>query len=213
MAATNLKSMNVEALLSLRADIDKRLGQKRSELEEQLSRLGSESSGNGRAVRAWGSGRRSSMKGRKVAPKFRGPTVKPGQAAARGSVARRPPPARPSSRNSRSISRRLPERYRWRRNPAARRSNLSVSGGIRREMGRRVAAARRLIPSGRQFSLAPIADALSQTDVSHCCRAFAASQKCADRSVRRRSVGLLTRPYATAKVVGAAGIEPATSPV
>jgi DNA-binding protein H-NS len=73
MPATNLKSMNVEALLSLRADIDKRLGQKRSELEEQLSRLGSESSGNGRAMRAWGSGRRSSMKGRKVAPKFRGP--------------------------------------------------------------------------------------------------------------------------------------------
>jgi DNA-binding protein H-NS len=71
MPATNLKSMDVEALLSLRADIDKRLGQKRSELEQQLSRLGSESSG--RAVRAWGSGRRSSMKGRKVAPKYRGP--------------------------------------------------------------------------------------------------------------------------------------------
>jgi DNA-binding protein H-NS len=71
MPATNLKSMDVEALLSLRADIDKRLGEKRSELEQQLSRLGSES--NGRATRAWGSGRRSSMKGRKVAPKFRGP--------------------------------------------------------------------------------------------------------------------------------------------
>lgn len=69
MPAVNLKSMDVEALLSLRADIDKRLGEKRSELEQQLSRLGSE--GNGRAVRAWG--RRSSMKGRKVDPKFRGP--------------------------------------------------------------------------------------------------------------------------------------------
>jgi len=65
----NLKTMDVEALLSLRADIDKRLGQKRNELEQQLSRLGSET--NGRAARAWG--RRSSMKGRKVAPKFRGP--------------------------------------------------------------------------------------------------------------------------------------------
>ena len=75
MAATNLKSMNVEALLSLRADIDKRLGQKRSELEEQLSRLGAESPGNGRAVRAWGSGRRSSMKGRKVAPKYHDPAT------------------------------------------------------------------------------------------------------------------------------------------
>ena len=36
MPAMNLKSMDVEALLSLRADIDKKLGQKRSELEQQL---------------------------------------------------------------------------------------------------------------------------------------------------------------------------------
>jgi DNA-binding protein H-NS len=72
MPGLNLRSMDVDALLSLRADIDKRLSQKRSELEQQLSRLGSE--GNGHARRAWGSGRRSSpMKGRKVAPKFRGP--------------------------------------------------------------------------------------------------------------------------------------------
>jgi DNA-binding protein H-NS len=74
MPAMNLKSMDVDALLSLRADIDKKLGQKRSELEQQLSRLGSESAGNVRTVRAWGSGRRSAMKGRKVAPKFRGPS-------------------------------------------------------------------------------------------------------------------------------------------
>jgi hypothetical protein len=32
MAAINLKGMDVDALLALRADIDKRLGQKRSEL-------------------------------------------------------------------------------------------------------------------------------------------------------------------------------------
>jgi hypothetical protein len=31
--------MDVDALLALRADIDKRLSQKRSELEKQLSRL------------------------------------------------------------------------------------------------------------------------------------------------------------------------------
>jgi DNA-binding protein H-NS len=72
MPATNLKGLDVEGLLSLRADIDKRLAQKRSELEDQLSRL---SNGVGRprgTSRA--SGRRtSSMKGRKVAPKFRGP--------------------------------------------------------------------------------------------------------------------------------------------
>ena len=42
MAAINLKGMDVDALLALRADIDKRLSQKRSELEKQLSRLGAE---------------------------------------------------------------------------------------------------------------------------------------------------------------------------
>jgi hypothetical protein len=38
MPGLSLKSMDVDALLSLRADIDKRLGQKRSELEQQLSK-------------------------------------------------------------------------------------------------------------------------------------------------------------------------------
>jgi DNA-binding protein H-NS len=75
MATMNLRGMDVDALLSLRAAIDKKLGEKRSELEQQLSRLGleSNSSGHARAARGWGSGRRSAMKGRKVAPKFRGP--------------------------------------------------------------------------------------------------------------------------------------------
>jgi hypothetical protein len=41
--------MDVDALLALRAEIDKRLGQKRSELEQQLSRLGLESSAGGHA--------------------------------------------------------------------------------------------------------------------------------------------------------------------
>jgi DNA-binding protein H-NS len=75
MATMNLRGMDVDALLSLRAEIDKKLGEKRSELEQQLSRLGLESNsgGHARAARGWGSGRRSAMKGRKVAPKFRGP--------------------------------------------------------------------------------------------------------------------------------------------
>jgi DNA-binding protein H-NS len=77
MRAVNLKGMDVDALLSLRADIDRRLGQKRSELQKQLSRLGAESDGaygNSRSARGWGfSGRRSAMKGRKVPPKYRGP--------------------------------------------------------------------------------------------------------------------------------------------
>ena len=65
MPAISLRGMDVEALLTLRGEIDKRLGEKRSELEKQLSRLGSEGGG------AWG--RRSAMKGRKVPPKYRGP--------------------------------------------------------------------------------------------------------------------------------------------
>jgi DNA-binding protein H-NS len=73
MPAINLRGMDVEALLSLRADIDRRLGEKRSELEKQLSRLSAEGNarGAGRAARGWG--RRSAMKGRKVPPKYRGP--------------------------------------------------------------------------------------------------------------------------------------------
>jgi DNA-binding protein H-NS len=58
--------MDVEALLTLRGEIDKRLGEKRSELEKQLSRLGAEGGASSR-------GRRSTMKGRKVPPKYRGP--------------------------------------------------------------------------------------------------------------------------------------------
>ena len=72
MAAINLKGMDVDALLALRADIDKRLSQKRSELEKQLSRLGAESGGAARNFRT-GFGRRSALKGRKVPPKYRGP--------------------------------------------------------------------------------------------------------------------------------------------
>ena len=68
MAAMNLKGMDVDALLALRADIDKRLSQKRGELEKQLSRLSTESghaAGNSRTA----FGRRSALKGRTVAPR------------------------------------------------------------------------------------------------------------------------------------------------
>jgi DNA-binding protein H-NS len=72
MPARSLKGMDVDALLSMRAEIDKKLEEKRSELEKQLSRLGIES--NGRlALSGAGRGRRSAMKGRKVSPKYRGP--------------------------------------------------------------------------------------------------------------------------------------------
>jgi len=69
MPAINLRGMDVEALLTLRGEIDKRLGEKRSELEKQLSRLGAEGGASSRG----GGGHRSAMKGRKVPPKYRGP--------------------------------------------------------------------------------------------------------------------------------------------
>src|ERR1700761_402169 len=65
MARTpNLSSMSVEALLKLRDDIGRVLSQKAAQLEEQLSMLGGDV---GTARR----GRRSAMKGRKVAVKYR----------------------------------------------------------------------------------------------------------------------------------------------
>jgi DNA-binding protein H-NS len=56
--------MSVEELLKLRDDVGKVLSQKTAELEEQLSKLGGE-------VRVGRRGRRSAMKGRKVAVKYR----------------------------------------------------------------------------------------------------------------------------------------------
>jgi DNA-binding protein H-NS len=67
---TKLASMSVEALLALRDDIGKVLGQKAEELKSQLSRLGGGAVGNGRRGR-----RVSKMKGRKVAPKYRDPAT------------------------------------------------------------------------------------------------------------------------------------------
>jgi DNA-binding protein H-NS len=65
MAQTpTLGSMSVEELLKLRDEVGNVLSQKAVELEEQLSMLGGEVSTGRR-------GRRSSMKGRKVAVKYR----------------------------------------------------------------------------------------------------------------------------------------------
>ena len=65
----NLKSLDVNALLALRSDVDKRLSEKRRELETELSRLGYGKSG----ANGSGAKRRGTVKGSKVAPKFRGP--------------------------------------------------------------------------------------------------------------------------------------------
>jgi DNA-binding protein H-NS len=60
----SLKGMNVQALMSLRTQIDKRLLELRSELEKQLAAL------DGQAKRRASSG----LKGRKVPPKYRSPS-------------------------------------------------------------------------------------------------------------------------------------------
>ena len=64
MAKRNLASMSVDALLKLRADIGKVLGRRASELQDQLSRLGSEIAPSRR-------GRSSSLKGKRVPIKYR----------------------------------------------------------------------------------------------------------------------------------------------
>jgi DNA-binding protein H-NS len=61
----NLKEMNVEALMSLRDQVDKRLLECRAELEKQLAAL----TPKGKAIRI-----SSSLKGRKVPPKYRSPS-------------------------------------------------------------------------------------------------------------------------------------------
>ena len=60
----DLKGMNVETLLSLRDQVDKRLQELRSELEKQLAAIG--------GAKSKASGK--SLKGKKVPPKYRSPS-------------------------------------------------------------------------------------------------------------------------------------------
>src|SRR5258708_21973560 len=64
MPSTNIKNLSVAQLLAMRGDIDKLLQSKRSELQAQLAQIG----GDGYGVRKAGS-----VKGTKVAPKYRHP--------------------------------------------------------------------------------------------------------------------------------------------
>jgi DNA-binding protein H-NS len=64
MARTNLSSMSVDALLTLRDDVEKALSGRAKELQDQLARLGREPGSTTRV-------RGSSLKGRKVAVKYR----------------------------------------------------------------------------------------------------------------------------------------------
>lgn len=77
MAGLNIKSLDVDGLLALRSEIDKRLTEKRRLLEKQLSLLSSESGRNGaaaaRAMASYDRRKMSALKGRKIEPKYRGP--------------------------------------------------------------------------------------------------------------------------------------------
>jgi DNA-binding protein H-NS len=64
MPATNIKNLSVQQLLAMRSDIDRLLQSKKSELQAQLAQI----SGDGVAPR-----RAGSIKGIKVAPKYRHP--------------------------------------------------------------------------------------------------------------------------------------------
>jgi DNA-binding protein H-NS len=76
MAGLNIKSLDVDGLLALRSEIDKRLTEKRRLLEKQLSLLVSENGSSVATVRALASYDRrkfSALKGRRIEPKYRGP--------------------------------------------------------------------------------------------------------------------------------------------
>ena len=62
MPSTNIKALSVTQLLAMRGDIDKLLQSKRTELQAQLAQIG------GGTARKTGS-----VKGTKVAPKYRHP--------------------------------------------------------------------------------------------------------------------------------------------
>jgi DNA-binding protein H-NS len=68
MVKQNLASMSVDALLQLRDEITSTLSRRAGDLKRQLARLGDGGSSGGRTTT-----RTTSLKGRKVAPKYRGP--------------------------------------------------------------------------------------------------------------------------------------------
>jgi DNA-binding protein H-NS len=71
MAKVSLANMDVDALLELRGDVERTLAERGRELERQLAALGLGGAKRGRPPGK--PGRTSTMKGVKVAPKYRGP--------------------------------------------------------------------------------------------------------------------------------------------
>ena len=81
MALVDLKNMDVDALLELRADVGRRLTEQARDLQRQLSLLSGRAAVRGRP--AGRSGRPSGLKGTKVPPKFAAPAARHGPDAAR----------------------------------------------------------------------------------------------------------------------------------
>jgi DNA-binding protein H-NS len=75
MPGVDLKNMDVDALLELRANVEKMLAERSRDLQRQLSLLGGDGVHRGRPTgRPDGrAGRVSTMRGVKVPPKYRGP--------------------------------------------------------------------------------------------------------------------------------------------
>ena len=71
MYGVNLKNMDVNALLELRGEVDRRLTERERDLQRQLGLLGKGIGQVGRPVA--GAGGISALRGVKVAPKYRGP--------------------------------------------------------------------------------------------------------------------------------------------
>jgi DNA-binding protein H-NS len=72
MPKVSLSGMTVEALMDLRGRVDEMLHERRAEIQKQIERMDRAIAvvGRGRVVRGGG----SALKGRKVPPKFRGPS-------------------------------------------------------------------------------------------------------------------------------------------
>jgi DNA-binding protein H-NS len=71
MPKVNLSGMTIEALMDLRKRVDEMLHEHRAKLQQQLERMGAFAVVTGRRVVRGGG---SVLKGRKVAPKYRGPS-------------------------------------------------------------------------------------------------------------------------------------------
>ncbi len=69
----SLASLSIEALLKLRDDVGAALARRASEMKQQLARLGMAGGGAKAANGRRGRRRGGSLKGRKIAPKYRGP--------------------------------------------------------------------------------------------------------------------------------------------